>query len=437
MVRWLPILFGFACSEYGMNKTTSGASGGEPRIEVDPIFVDYGLIPLDDASPTLELVTISNVGEAPLLVYNATLIDPAGPFSVVALRDVLIDEGTALDLVIEFTPSVFGLASDQVIISSNDPVDPEFFVDLKARVPPHIDDGVPDLWVNPLFHNFGVLPVLDVVQTDFTVSNIGDANLTISDLRFVSASAEMTLNIHWGVNGPLPWTLNPAEERVISVSYTPTDDTPDTAKIIVLSDDPDTAAETINLAGNGRVFSGFSTGWYVYDDGLDHETTSHPDYSVTSHGDYDLYWYEPSGAHGLIDSSDAMADFAVMREHVITGAGAPTAVTGPITFSSSSHLATYAFATYTYVACDFWIEPGEDAGIYTVNAEAVDDGIQVMVNGEILGRMSLGSTPMSWSLADVGRPGEVNTLIVILVDDSASQRYLNNLSFYRDGVMVE
>jgi len=112
-------------------------------------------------------------------------------------------------------------------------------------------------------------------------------------------------------------------------------------------------------------------------------------------------------------------------------------VTGPITFSSSSHLATFAFATYTYVACDFWIEPGEDPSIYTVNADAVDDGIQVMVNSEIIGRMSLGSAPMSWSLADVGRPGEVNTLIVILVDDSASQRYLNNLSFYRDGVMVE
>ena len=67
----------------------------------------------------------------------------------------------------------------------------------------------------------------------------------------------------------------------------------------------------------------------------------------------------------------------------------------------------------------------------------MDDGIQVMVNGEILGHMLLGASPTSRSLADVSRPGEVNTLIVILVDDSASHRYLTNLAFYRDGIMVE
>ena len=33
--------------------------------------------------------------------------------------------------------------------------------------------------------------------------------------------------------------------------------------------------------------------------------------------------------------------------------------------------------------------------------------------------------------------GEVNTLIIILVDDSASDKYVNELAFYKDGVMVE
>ena len=419
-----------------MNKTTGEAPGAEPRIAVDPVFVDYGMIALN-SDAGLELVTVSNVGEAPLKIHNAVLSDPSGPFSLIAMEEVLIEEGSALDLVVEFSPDTLGLARDQIIISSNDPMEPELWVDLEAKVPPHIDEGVPDLWVDPLFHNFGVLPVSDVAQADFTVSNIGDGDLNVTDLRLVGATAEMTLNIRAGINGSLPWILGPDEERVITASYSPADDIPNTAQVVVISDDPDSATETIHLTGNGRVFSGFSTGWYVYDDGLDHETTSNPDYTIDYHGDYDLYWYEPSGANGLIDSTDPEADFAMMREHVIDGAGAPTAVTGPLTFSSSSHLATFAFATYTYVACDFWIEPGEDPGIYTVNADTVDDGIQVMVNGEILGRMNLGAAPTGWSLADSGRPGEVNTLIVILVDDSASQRYLTNLSFYRDGVMVE
>jgi hypothetical protein len=206
---------------------------------------------------------------------------------------------------------------------------------------------------------------------------------------------------------------------------------------VVLSNDPDEPEIEATLTGGGRSFSGFSTGWYIYDDGIDHETTSSPSYVIDSHGDLDLYWYEPSGAHGLVDSPDPEADFAVMRDYVIAGAGAPTEVTGPISFSSSSHLATYHFATFTYVACDFWIEPDEDPVIYTVGADAVDDGVQFMVNGEILGHMYLHSPPTHWSLHEVGRPGEVNTLIAILVDDSASHRYLNNLKFSRDGVMIE
>ena len=61
MVRWLPILFGIGCTEYAMNKTATEAAGEEPRIEVDPLFVDYGMIELG-GEPGLELVTVSNVG---------------------------------------------------------------------------------------------------------------------------------------------------------------------------------------------------------------------------------------------------------------------------------------------------------------------------------------------------------------------------------------
>ncbi len=60
-----------------------------------------------------------------------------------------------------------------------------------------------------------------------------------------------------------------------------------------------------------------------------------------------------------------------------------------------------------------------------------------MVNGQILGHMYLHSPPQHWSLHEVGRPGEVNTLIAILVDDSRTNRFLTNLRFTRDGVMIE
>jgi hypothetical protein len=158
---------------------------------------------------------------------------------------------------------------------------------------------------------------------------------------------------------------------------------------------------------------------------------------VDHHGDHDLYWYEVSGAHGLVDSSDPVGDFAILRDYVIARAGGPSVVSGPLSFTSGSTLSTFEYATYTYILCDFWIEPTEDPAQFEVSAGSVDDGIQVIVNGEIIGHMGLGAPTTSWSLASVGRPGEVNTLVVILVDDSAVLRYLIDLAFYKDGVMVE
>ena len=66
-----------------------------------------------------------------------------------------------------------------------------------------------------------------------------------------------------------------------------------------------------------NILKDFSSGWYVLDDGIPYETVSNPNYSVDSHGDHDLYWYEPSGAHGLVDSIDPTGDFATMRQYIL------------------------------------------------------------------------------------------------------------------------
>jgi len=82
-------------------------------------------------------------------------------------------------------------------------------------------------------------------------------------------------------------------------------------------------------------------------------STSNTSYVVDHHGDTDLYWYEPSGAHGLIDSSDPEGDFQIMRDYVIARVGSPTSVSEPFDFDESSTLATFEFATFTYFLCDF------------------------------------------------------------------------------------
>lgn len=151
--------------------------------------------------------------------------------------------------------------------------------------------------------------------------------------------------------------------------------------------------------GNGTAPETFETAWYVWDYGLEHETMSDPAHPVESHGDQDLYWYEPSGAHGLIDSPDPAADFSTLRDHVIANAGSPVTVTGPFNFESGSTLATFQYATFTYVLCDFYLAPDDDPSLYTISAGSVDDGIEVLVNGSILGFLKLGESG-SWPLTN-------------------------------------
>jgi hypothetical protein len=435
---FLPLLILTSCSEYQVKKTAETGPGGSPEITVTPVFIDYGSFALGDVSGA-DVVTISNSGEGVLRISEAALSEPDGPYSVTALDETELLADESLDLVIEYEPTDVGIQRGQLVIRSNDTDQPAVPVELEAEVievtPP--DSGTPRLLAAPEGHDFGVLPVGELEQQSFILTNVGDAQLTITDLRFITATSELTLDKQFATNGALPWTLAPDEQASIQVEYAPDDDILDHAEIVALSNDPESPETSIFATGNGRTFAGFSAGWYIFDDGLAHETTSSSAHPVDSHGDADLYWYEPSGAHGLLDSVDPEGDFAIMRDHVIAGAGGPTVVSGPMTFSSGSSLSTFAFATFTYVMCDFWIDPTDDPGRYTVHADAVDDGMQLMVNGTIVGRMNLGASPTSWSLADAGRPGEVNTLIVILVDDSASLRYLNNLAFYKDGVMVE
>ncbi len=292
----------------------------------------------------------------------------------------------------------------------------------------------PDIQLGPPTWDFGTLDPGDSDALNLTISNVGDSLLAVHDVTYSASSHELNLDRLIGDNGGLPWLIDPLSSLTVEVAYAPTDDVQDSGTLTVGSNDPDEPSVEATQVGNGRLFEDFYTGWYVYDDGIAYETTSNGSYVVDHHGDEDLYWYEPSGAHGLLGSSDPTADFAVMRQYVLDRAGSPTTPTGPFSYDGDSDLATFEWATYTYFMCDFWLDPSDDPSLYEISSGTVDDGIQVMVNGSILGRIKLGESG-SWPLSNAVA-GQVNTLIIILVDDSRVDKYIHDLAFYRDGVMV-
>ena len=94
------------------------------------------------------------------------------------------------------------------------------------------------------------------------------------------------------------------------------------------------------------------------------------------------------------------------------------------------------FATFTYVLCDFMVDDDDDPFEYTLRVAAVDDGIEVIVNSEILGFLKLDEGSQRWSLGEHILPGERNTLVVILVDNAERNKFIQDMAFFRGEIMV-
>jgi hypothetical protein len=180
----------------------------------------------------------------------------------------------------------------------------------------------------------------------------------------------------------------------------------------------------------------FSLGWHIWDDGVWVGTTSSPDHSVTSHGDTDTYWYEPSGHHGLIGSTAPETDFAGMRGYVLERVPTPTHALGNLHYYADTDVDTLTQATFTYVMCDFWVDADDDPSLYRLQTGPVDDGIQVIVNGSILGYLRLDGGGDSWNLGPHIRTDSRNTLMVTLVDNALNNKFIQDMAFWRGDIMV-
>ena len=415
-----------ACSDYSVNAKDDAGPGEEtPRvadIEVTPLALDFGTVSAGGRSD-VGTFTARNVGDGPLGV-DGLLLDLPG-FAVVSGNGGLLQPGEETAWTVVFQPDTAGAFSGEGAVASDDPDE--------ARVPVSVSGMAVagDLVVTPAFHDFGVLEPGATAELEVLAENVGDANVAVTELAWTSSSpGELAF-----ADGATPFTLAPGERRTFRVTYAPVDDVPDEGALTFTSNDRDTPVQVAAVSGNGRLFEGFATGWYIVDDNTSYPTTSNPSYLVDYHGESDGYWYEPSGAHGLVGSADPVGDFAILRDYVITRAGAPTPVTGPLNFRTSSSVPSLTYASYSWVVCDFWIAPGEDPARYEVVTGAVDDGLRVIVNGTVLGDVILGGSGR-WNLAGVGVPGRVNTLAVILMDNAAVDKYLYDLAFLKDGAIV-
>ena len=179
----------------------------------------------------------------------------------------------------------------------------------------------------------------------------------------------------------------------------------------------------------------FSYGWHILDEG-ERIRTDDAGYAVTHHGDADGFWYEPSGQNGLMSSSDPVGDFAAMRDYVLERVPEPGHPMGNLHYYADSTLERFDEATFTYVLADFMLTADDDVDQYRLSVGGVDDAIKVLLNGQSLGVVKLDEPGREWPLGPHLKAGDLNTLIVILMDNDERNKFIQDLAFYKGDLMM-
>ncbi len=153
-------------------------------------------------------------------------LNPATPPTPITLAF-----GQSTNVLVDYTPVDVGADIGTGTVTSNDPDAGTVAVALTGS-----GLGAPDLAATPTPLAFGTVKLAQTVTRTVTLSNIGDADLTISELPR-TGSGDFALN---PAAPTPPLTIVPGASVNVPVDYTPTVATNVSAVIWVVSNDPDT-----------------------------------------------------------------------------------------------------------------------------------------------------------------------------------------------------
>lgn len=124
----IPLLLALGCGpgertyfEQGEEGIEDLDSGPHPRIHLDPEHIDFGAVDPDDDDEHVDVVTVTNAGEADLHIQNIELDDPDLPFAITAIQSVLVSPDNSTRFEVIFDPDSVGSWQGLVLIDTDDP----------------------------------------------------------------------------------------------------------------------------------------------------------------------------------------------------------------------------------------------------------------------------------------------------------------------------
>ena len=205
----------------------------EPEIVVDPEELDFGVVVVDQT--TEMTVTISNVGHADLIVSDAEIEGES--FGVEFEDNITIGIDESNELTVTFTPDAEGDFAGEMTITSNDPNREFVVVDLTGH------GALPDISVEPEALDFGAVVVNQSAELVLTVSNTGEADLTVNDVTIEGNYFSVFFDEEIVIESDSSYALE--------VIFTPGEGGELTGTLTIGSDDPDEGAVEVSLTGVG------------------------------------------------------------------------------------------------------------------------------------------------------------------------------------------
>lgn len=191
------------CTDYELQKDLSGVGAAAPLIQVEPTALDFWDVGSDEEE--LRSFTIHSVGSG-LLVLGEIVPPASADFLVIAdVAGAELEPGESLTVDVAFTPTVRDPQADQLIVVSNDALEPNTPVTLAGA------GRMPWLAIDPERHDFGAVPVGCAETAEFVLQNVGEEDLDVSE---VSVTGDQSLTL---VDDPGAFTLAPGQWTTVEV----------------------------------------------------------------------------------------------------------------------------------------------------------------------------------------------------------------------------
>jgi hypothetical protein len=205
-----------------------------PDIEVWPLTIDFGDLNADGEVGS-QVVTVKNVGDAPLNILELRLDMGSAVYSLTPIGDSIIAPAGASNFIAIYDPATYETNLDSIIVISNDPDEPS------VEIPVVGNGSAPIIDVYPPYYDFGTTSIGCDGYASISISNVGNVDLIVTDLDyFVTYPADLLIETNEDLYGPLPWTIPAGEARIVDVGHIPLDEMDDEGYLEIESNDPAT-----------------------------------------------------------------------------------------------------------------------------------------------------------------------------------------------------